>query len=676
LAPIPWKQIASELWTGEESALQMLLHCCRILQAKKRYTAMSKLNWSADKLYICLLLEHFSAQSISALDLNLRAEPFAVIRQDALSHKSRVWACSTRAQKLGVRRGGVVADLKKKYGRIRMVKRNLEFEGVVLEDILKIISLRSPDFEVRGQGIIMLNMSHLLLNKNCNIVDELAKLKEEIEIKVQLEHIAVGVSASKIVSWIMARTVRPEGLRFCTPEKELSTLSFLNCSLLPGLTYGCRQRLKKYGLNKISQLQQFEKVELVRRFGPEGEKLYGMTRGVDFRFKSKGFVPLFVETIFEKDIIDQRVINEFVRHTADKLCYRLKLKNLLADKITILIRYTDNKTKQGSLNLPSAGNDFYLIAALCEKLFMEVYLRRVSIRSLRIIVKKPLPDPGRVRLIETIKEKRQRLFQAGVTNVRKKFFFDTVFNASELAYIKNPGPAVEIEKKTPKAVPDKEFLKFWTQYQKNFSFLELRATFRREPVLKDFKLIDSISRAKISYTILLHHKISQPEIIDIKKAAKLLHNQIKAAGPLIQSGRLYSFLIRLKEKQVRSLRMLNYLLEVSAVCLRAPADVHIEFSHLSWYTRYVFSMLKSRKIGICNPGFINSISSFSTRLATTDKAYIRYDRQNEQLKKFILNYDSNNELIEVFSLDKNADKIAEVHNRGSWINFLETFDNR
>ena len=103
-------------------------------------------------------------------------------------------------------------------------------EGLIQQDLSAVISELSPDFEIKGKGIFAVNLSHLLLNPRTDINKTLTQLQREIKYRLCIQEVAIGVSVTKITAWIMARTIRPDGVKFCYPEDEFTTLSFLNCS--------------------------------------------------------------------------------------------------------------------------------------------------------------------------------------------------------------------------------------------------------------------------------------------------------------------------------------------------------------------------------------------------------------------------------------------------------------
>jgi hypothetical protein len=133
-----------------------------------------------------------------------------------------------------------------------------------------------------------------------------------------------------------------------------------------------------------------------------------------------------VETIFEHDINDFTVLRERVWYTIDKLCNELKKEGVLTNRMTILIRYGDNKTVQRTIRLGTITNDFLTIRDAVAKAFFDLYQRRVAIKLLQLSVKKFERETGQLDLFETAWERKQKALSGKILEVRERMSFDAV----------------------------------------------------------------------------------------------------------------------------------------------------------------------------------------------------------------------------------------------------------
>jgi uncharacterized protein YecE (DUF72 family) len=164
-----------------------------------------------------------------------------------------------------------------------------------------------------------------------------------------------------------------------------------------------------------------------------------------------------------------------------------------------------------------------------------------------------------------------------------------------------------------------------TFYQTYFPFVEIHHTFEEQPQINTFLEIDKHSTPAIRYAVRVHRGISHIQKPDVDSAVDLMHRHIQAVGPLVESGRFYSFLIQLDGRLLRSQQRLDYLVTVASEAVRRRLDVHVEFRHNSWHHVYPIQVLKDNGIGICNTEVGASPNAFPLKAyATTDKGYIRY----------------------------------------------------
>jgi|GEM_PF-443997 len=635
--------------------------------------------WQADTLYLCVEIDQFPAQAISAYIHTYKDKPFIVVRQDAESHKSLAFASSPRARKMDIHPGIPVQHIKKMVRNLKVVYRDRELERKVCKELERIFYTFTPEFEMKDNGFCLLNLSHTPIKGLLSAWDIAVKLKSEISNKVNLEEAAVGISQSKLIARLLAKMAKPDEIKICEPGEEQVVISFLDCRFLHGLSPACREKLRKYGLKKIGQVQQLERDALVKRFGMEGEKLFKMVRGIDPITKTPHPSVLQVETVFKKDITHLQTIARYIRHTVDKLCHQLIAQHLLIDKFTFILKYTDHRTVQKSTSLPAATNELQMIMKKAEQLFEDLYQRRVGIKSVKITAKNPMRNAGQLGLFDTERERKGRRFWDGITMVRSKLHFNTLFSAGELGII-TPGKGGKMMKnpfsrfnrtfflKSLPLPPDltgkhiyvgtsdclnlhnsvkldrPERNRIWSKkegkkeesardylriYQKYFSFAEIQHTFFHEPRISDFVRIERNSKDSMSYVVKVHKGIAQPKIIDITVGKELMRKHISTVSPLVETGRFYSFLIQLDDEETRSREMLEYLIRIANEAVQRHIDVHIEFRHISWEMAFVLNALKDNGIGICNTEIPETSQIFPLMAyATTDKGLMRYHGRN------------------------------------------------
>jgi Nucleotidyltransferase/DNA polymerase involved in DNA repair len=382
-----------------------------------------------DSLYCSLEIPNFSAQAVLAYDASLRRQPFVVTCQDANSHKSVVWACSREALDLGIFGGMPVMAVKRKFNNISIVLRNKELEDSVIDELKAVFDRYSPDFEISDKGKCSINLTKTPASRTMSMGAIAEAMRGDIVRTIPLQDVAIGLSQSRLVSQLMAKRAKPNGVCICEPGTELQTLSAIESRLLPGLSSQSKEKIGAYGLKCVGQIRRLGKETLMRHFGSEGEKLYSLTLGISSKSMVKPTCLLSAETVLDRDINDNELLFRKVRYTVDKLCFLLKKNNQCVDRFQFILTYGDNKSVQKTVAFPMFTNDFLTIAGAAIRAFIFLYQRRVSVKSLRLIVKNPQANPGQTNLFETTWEHKQQALSEQITQVRSKIKFDSVVSA-------------------------------------------------------------------------------------------------------------------------------------------------------------------------------------------------------------------------------------------------------
>ena len=278
-------------------------------------------------LYISLDHDHFSAQALSAYDPTLRGHAFVVVRQSTDSHKCAVWACSSLAQQLGIRRGQPVQMVLKRHRQVEVVARDDLIEQTARDELAWIAEHYTPEFDVTEFGRCLLDLSGTPIEHKASAhkagVENIAdRIRDDIVHKIGIRDVAIGIASSRLIASMLAKLARPCDTRICIPGTESETLAAISSDLLPGVSGRAKERIRQYGIKRIGQIQHLGKDALVARLGGEGERLYSLAVGVDTKRKIEKKESIEAETVLDRDINDEKTLRQHVRYTADKLSRR------------------------------------------------------------------------------------------------------------------------------------------------------------------------------------------------------------------------------------------------------------------------------------------------------------------------------------------------------------------
>jgi len=389
-------------------------------------------------MFISLDHDHFSAQALSAYDPTLRGHAFVVVRQSTGSHKCAVWACSSRAQKLGIHRGQPVQMVLRKHRKIEVVPRDDLIEQTAREELAWVAEHYTPEFDVTEFGRCLLNLTGTPIEQEVDIADIAKQIRHDIIHKIGIQDVAIGAASSRLIAGMLARLARPCDTRICIPGTESETLASVSADLLPGVSGRAKERIRQYGIKRIGQIQNLGKNALVARLGGDGERLYSLAVGVDTKKKVEKKESIEAETILDRDINDEKILRQHVRYTADKLSHGLISATAWASRLTFVLTYTDKRRTQKTASFASPTNERDTLTRTALRLFHDLYQRRVTIKTIRLVVRLPRQDTQQIDLFESATEKRQRTIGNAITKVRDRLGFDSVIPAANFVVADTP----------------------------------------------------------------------------------------------------------------------------------------------------------------------------------------------------------------------------------------------
>ena len=379
-----------------------------------------------DPLFCAIDVTEFPAQAIAAYESSLRGKPFVVACQDPGSHKSSVWACSAQALALGVTRGMPVAAVVKRFPQITAAARNKELEIAAIRELKQVFDRYSPQFYISDFAASIVDLTGTPASRTMCVRAIAQSVSTDIRAAVALDSLAIGIARSAVLTRLLAKKARPNGICVCEAGDEMELLASMESGLLPGLSDWARDRLTAYGLVRIGQIRSLGKEALVRRFGDEGERLYALSMGLFRERTEKPCQPVIAETTLDRDINDMKKLFDRVRLITDKLCFLLKSASRFTDRVTVVLTYCDNKTVQRTVVLSRFTNDYTELSSRACDAFIALYQRRVAVKTLKLIAARPQVDPGQTELFETEGDRKQRNLGVQLTRVREKLSFESV----------------------------------------------------------------------------------------------------------------------------------------------------------------------------------------------------------------------------------------------------------
>lgn len=184
----------------------------------------------------------------------------------------------------------------------------------------------------------------------------LAKLIKKVEREIGITA-SVGLSHNKFLAKMASDLEKPRGFSVIGKAETKDFLSEKSVGSIWGVGQAMQAQLAKTGITRISQLQQLEKNDLMRKFGNMGARLYHFSRGEDLRDVSveSETKSISSETTFDENISDYETLEAILWNLAQKVSRRAKAANLAGLTVTLKLKNKDfqNRSRAASLQEPT-----------------------------------------------------------------------------------------------------------------------------------------------------------------------------------------------------------------------------------------------------------------------------------------------------------------------------------
>jgi DNA polymerase-4 len=296
----------------------------------------------------------------------------------------------------------------------------------------------TPDIEMAS-----LDEAYLDLTGCRRIYGHPLEAAERIKVAVKKAtglNVSIGVASSKLVAKVASDYAKPNGIACIPAGREADFLRPLALRELPGVGPRTFERLSRYNLKVIGDLQRMRAGTLEAALGPAGEMLFERAAGHDTSCVEEALYPKSIsrETTFDEDTADRRIAEAMISYLAERAAWKLRSIGMSARTVTVKLRYGDFSTyhKARSLKEPATHDRDFERLALA--LFDELFTRRMRIRNVGVALsglaagmphQASLFDEGRFLKVE-------RLYR-GIDRVRERFGFSSVMNGRAIELLKH-----------------------------------------------------------------------------------------------------------------------------------------------------------------------------------------------------------------------------------------------
>jgi DNA polymerase-4 len=358
----------------------------------------------------------------------LRERPVAVAAPGA--DRATVLALSAEARRAGITRGMPVNRARKLCPDLILRPPNPRLYARASRALDEILRRYAPVIEPTGYGHAFLDLTGTGRLFGA-AVDVAVKIQREARDRLRLP-LAAGVAQNKLVSHAAAEVSKAgngdrgtgDGLIDVEAGREATFLAPEHVELLPDLDPKMRIRLDEYQLESIGEIQAIPDDVLASVFGPPGRVLGRHAHGVDRR----PVLPPAVKAEFRvvhtlgNDSNDLALLRRVLRHLTARLGARLRTRQLVAQRLTVHLAYTDYITTRRSVPLALAALDAELLAR-AQEAFTLANQRTVALRAVGLSVDRLLEASLQLELWKEVPgtDHRSRDLQMALDRIRTRW---------------------------------------------------------------------------------------------------------------------------------------------------------------------------------------------------------------------------------------------------------------
>ena len=275
-------------------------------------------------------------------DPALRGKPVVVAWRGA---RSVVCAASYEARKFGVRSAMPAVRAERlcpqaifvppDFGRYKAVSRQVREIFARHTDLIEPLSLDEAYLDVTSSITA-------LPSATATAEAIRAAIREETQLTA-----SAGIAPNKFLAKIASDFRKPRGFSVIGREEAVEFLAPRPVTTIWGVGKAFAATLEADGIRTISQLQQMEENDLMRRYGSIGQRLARLSRGIDDRevHLNDAAKSVSSETTFFEDIWRYDDLVPILRNLSEKVSWRLKKNDIAGQTVVLKMKTADFKLR-------------------------------------------------------------------------------------------------------------------------------------------------------------------------------------------------------------------------------------------------------------------------------------------------------------------------------------------
>lgn len=374
-------------------------------------------------MFLCADLDAFFVSVEQARNPDLKGKPVIV---GGLPEKRGVVAsASYEARRYGIHSGMPTSRAYRLCPQAIFLRGNFPLYNEYSKMFYKILTQFSPEVNMVSIDEAYINIKGT--RRLFGPPEELGRrLKKEVKKRLDIP-VTVGIARTKVFSKIACERAKPNGLLIIPRDQELNFLLPLKVNLLPGIGPKTTEILKALNIKTVADLIDAPNYVLETALGNHYRIIKFFIYGGDYQIHDT-MKSISREMTLPEDTINQELIYALLLYLTERGCTTLREKELLAETLTIKIRFSDFKTitKRTRIPLTNAQQRIFEYGA---RLLKNLLKEKKRIRLLGITLSGLQYNKLQPSIFE-IKEARLNQLNYALDQARQRFGFKSIFPAS------------------------------------------------------------------------------------------------------------------------------------------------------------------------------------------------------------------------------------------------------
>lgn len=375
-----------------------------------------------ERAVIHLNIADFAAAVETSLQPSLKGYPFVVAPQG--TPRAMVYDMSEEAYRQGIRKGMPLSAAVRLNKKIKTLPPKFNRYERVMKDLLRHTAGFTPLVEHgAADGHIFMDVTHSgrLFGPPPDVAFRLKKTFKKL---FGLDPVW-SVAANKLVAKVATRIVKPCGEYIVAPGEEDALLSPLPVKLIPGILESDLKTMTDFNLYYVHQAKVLTLEQLGIPFDERAHSIYNRIRGIDSSPVTAWHACsslIRADHEFASDTNRSDSLRKSLYQMADRICIRLRQKQMCCAAVNITISYSDGLQNSARRKLTPPVSDTMALFRKCADMLEKAWKRRVRVRHLNLVCEKIVSEPSQIDMFPAdIQENRRKKLSGALDSIRSKF---------------------------------------------------------------------------------------------------------------------------------------------------------------------------------------------------------------------------------------------------------------